>query len=239
MVNRKRYSRTMSIVIAVAMVFSVMVFMPEDVSAAAKKPGKVTITRATKLNQMIKVTWKKTKGAKAYQVYAKAGKGKWKKVGTVKANGQSKQTYIIKKCKWNTRYQIKMRAVNGKKKGGWSRTYQGKLAKKTTLQKFVASKAPWLTGDVERAYGNMPGASTKVYITGNIFVIDMTLVDTDYTGNVPYGQSRAASEFLNDAYINQMRADAAELETIVGIFGLHYRVRLSDRAGNLLLDYTY
>ena len=85
----------------------------------------------------------------------------------------------------------------------------------------------------------MPGASTKVYITGNIFVIDMTLVDTDYTGNVALGQSRAASEFLNDAFINQMRADAAELERLVGIFGLHYRVRLSDRAGNLLLDYTY
>ena len=108
MVNRKRYSRTMSIVIAVAMVFSVMAFMPEDVSAAAKKPGKVTITRAAKLNQMIKVTWKKTKGAPAYQVQYRMSGKKWK---TLKKSVKGTRV-IAKKLKKGKRYSFRVRTVS-------------------------------------------------------------------------------------------------------------------------------
>jgi|GEM_PF-4173163 len=141
MTNRKSYSRAMSLVIAVAMLLTVMVFIPEDASAASKKPGKAKITSAVKLNQMITVTWKKTKKAKKYQIYLKQGKKKWKRVATVKANGKSTQTYAIKKLKWNTKYQVRVRAVNGKKKGKWSRTWGGKLARYTTLAAEIYKNA--------------------------------------------------------------------------------------------------
>ena len=238
MVNRKRYSRAMSIVIAVAMVFSVMVFMPEDVSAAAKKPGKVTITKATKMNQMITVTWKKTKNAKKYQVYAKAGKGKWKRVATVKSNGKAKQTYKIKKCKWNTKYQIKMRAVNGKKKGGWSKTYQGKLAKKTTLQKFVASKAPIILSNMQRDANSYDGMTGNVAIKGNTIMLQLDVIGNFSPEDIDALKVELRNAFLSAKMKNDLRANMTKLENTVGIFGIKYNIKVYC-LGNLLFEHTY
>lgn len=239
--NRKKYSRVMSIAIAVAMLFSVMVFMPEDVSAATKKPGKVKITKAVKLNRMITVTWKKTKKAKKYQIYLKEGKKKWKKVATVKANGKAKQSYKIKKLKWNTKYIVKMRAINGKKKGKWSGLWGGRLGKKTTLQALV-KKNKSLKKEVDRLQNDLneeEGISANVGVVGNTIKIVEAFVGTDCTDYLSDARSSMKREFVNAKMKKTVKKDITRIENNTGIFGVKFRVIIYDGVGNELLDYTY
>ena len=90
-------SKFMVLLLAFAVVFTYSVMpMNQAYAASAKKPAKVKISsvKATSASA-IKVTWKKAKNAKKYQVYMATKKtGKYKKVATVKA---SKKTYTKKK----------------------------------------------------------------------------------------------------------------------------------------------
>ncbi len=80
------------------------------------KVGKVTGVKVTKKSKALKVTWKKASNAKKYQVaykrYGKKYKWHYKTV--------SSKTYTIKKLKKNKKYYVKVRAINGSKKGAWS-----------------------------------------------------------------------------------------------------------------------
>ena len=229
--RNKKFCRTASILIAVAMVFSVIVFMPEDASAAARKPGKVKITKGTKLNQMITLTWKKTKGAKKYQIYAKKGKGKWKKVATVKANGKSKQTYSIKRCKWNTKYQVKMRAVKGKKKGKWSTIYKGKLAKKTTLQKEINRNAS-ARKDIGNAVEENEYFKITMSVSGNTIILN-------YLFKIPVTKADTDEVFNSGEMRKEMKSVITKTENNVGIFGIGVLVKALDPSGKQVASYTY
>ena len=89
-----------------------------SVSAATKKPSKVTLTSVSSAGSTsISIKWKKSKNAKKYQVYRATSKnGKYKRVVTTKS-----RSYVNKKLKTGKRYYFKVRALNGKKKGAFSK----------------------------------------------------------------------------------------------------------------------
>lgn len=112
---------------------------------AASKPAKVKGVKAVaQSTSSIKITWKKAKGAKKYQVYRATSKnGKYKKVKTT-----TKKSYTNKGLKSNKKYYYKVRAINGKKKGKFSakkyaKTKKSALAAVTvdTAKKTVTIKA--------------------------------------------------------------------------------------------------
>ncbi|MBQ3370763.1 MAG: fibronectin type III domain-containing protein [Mogibacterium sp.] len=121
---------------AVIVTYSVMP-MNQAYAASARKPVQVKSLKATATSSSaIKLTWKKAKYAKKYQVYmATSKKGKYKRVATLAA---SKRTYTKKSLKSGTTYYFKVRALNGKKYGKFS------LIKWATTKKVVSEKEPKL-----------------------------------------------------------------------------------------------
>lgn len=91
----------------------VSVFVPAG--AAVKKPAQVKITKSTVGKTWASLKWKKAKNAKKYQVYQKKGK-KYKRIKTVKGTKTK-----ISKLKQGTTYKFKVRGINGKKKGRFSK----------------------------------------------------------------------------------------------------------------------
>ena len=91
--------------------------------AATKAPAKVTGVKVTKAtNISISLSWKKAARAKTYEVqYKAAGTAKWK---TAKTKARK---LTLKNLKPNKKYSFKLRAINGKKKGKYSKT----IAQKT------------------------------------------------------------------------------------------------------------
>lgn len=85
-------------------------------SAAAVKPAQVKITSVKADKHKVKIKWKKAKRAKKYQVYVKTGKKAFQKVKTT-----TKLSYTYS-GRYKTRYVVKVRAVNGSKKGRFSKT---------------------------------------------------------------------------------------------------------------------
>lgn len=108
---------TKSVITVFMAVIMVMAFMPSiNPTYAATKPSRVKITKVSVKGKTVTVKWKKAKGAKKYQV--KAGK---KVVKTTTAT--SAKFKIKKSCK------IKVRGINGKKKGRYSKSRRAKIKK--------------------------------------------------------------------------------------------------------------
>lgn len=85
----------------------------EDVQIAKTK---IKLAKRTK-KSAIKVKYRKLKNAKKYQIqYASNRKFKKAKIKTTK-----KRTYIIKNIKKEKSYYIRVRGINGKVKGAWSK----------------------------------------------------------------------------------------------------------------------
>lgn len=79
---------------------------------AAVKPGAVSSVKVSKITEKsAKVTYKKAKKAKGYQIRVYKGK---KQVFNKKTKALS---YTVKKLQANTKYTVKVRAYNGKKYG--------------------------------------------------------------------------------------------------------------------------
>ena len=79
---------------------------------AAVKPGAVSSVKVSKITEKsAKVTYKKAKKAKGYQIRVYKGK---KQVLNKKTKALS---YTVKKLQANTKYTVKVRAYNGKKYG--------------------------------------------------------------------------------------------------------------------------
>ncbi|MBR1743939.1 MAG: fibronectin type III domain-containing protein [Lachnospiraceae bacterium] len=94
-----------------------------------KKPAKVTGLKKAKVTAVsAKISWKKAKNAKKYEISYKIGKKKWKKVST------KKTSYTLKKLTKNTTIQVKVRGVNGKKKGAFSKVLKFKTLKLYSVQ---------------------------------------------------------------------------------------------------------
>ena len=109
--------------------------------AASKKTTKkttkiaqVTGVKATaKSTSTIKITWKKQKNAKKYQVWRGLNKnGKYKLIATT-----NKNSYVAKGLKANKKYFFKVRVIDGKRKGPVSKAVSAttKKAKKKTTPK--------------------------------------------------------------------------------------------------------
>ena len=89
--------------------------------AAEAKPAKVTLKKATsKKSKTVTVTWKKAKAAKTYEVaYRRKKKSKkWTKWTYKVVSGTS---YTNEKLKSKKVYQFKVRGLNGKIKGAFSK----------------------------------------------------------------------------------------------------------------------
>ncbi|MBR3126046.1 MAG: fibronectin type III domain-containing protein, partial [Mogibacterium sp.] len=110
--------RKITVLILAAIISFGTVFTGTSYQAfAASKPARVTGVKASALsNYSIKVTWKKTKSAKKYQVYcAEKKNGKYRRTATV-----SGTCYVDSNLNKGTRYYYKIKAVNGSKKGAFS-----------------------------------------------------------------------------------------------------------------------
>ena len=94
----------------------------EEARKAAKaKPAKVTLKKVkSKKRRTVKVTWNKAKAAKKYEVAYRRKKSakKWTKWVRKVVNGTS---YTNKKLKSRRTYQFKVRGLNGKIKGKFSK----------------------------------------------------------------------------------------------------------------------
>jgi soluble P-type ATPase len=115
----KTMKRVSALLLAVLMVIAYMPLAQENSFAKkkkAKKPAKVKIAKASvkKNTKKITVSWKKAKNAKKYIVSIKDLSTK------LTSSKTSKKVKITFNGQWNTKYQIRVRGVNGKKKGAWS-----------------------------------------------------------------------------------------------------------------------
>ena len=82
-----------------------------------KKPDMVKIKSVKYSKKSIVVRWIRAKNAKKYQIQYSTSK-KFKKVCT---KTTKKLVYIVKKMKSNKTYYIRVRGMNGTKKGKWSK----------------------------------------------------------------------------------------------------------------------
>ena len=112
---KKSILRMVPIVVVMVLCFCA-VSEHEASFAAVNKPAKVRITKVT-VNQTNEITvkWKKVKGVKSYQVYAKVGQSRFQKVKT------QKKTKFHMQGEEGTVYSFKVRALRGKKKGKFSK----------------------------------------------------------------------------------------------------------------------
>ena len=101
------------------------------------------ITKTQTSTRSVKLTWKKNKSAKGYVIYAKAGKGKYKKLTTV--GKTTKKTVTVKS---GTFYKFKVKPYKYTKK-------KGKKVKK--YYKAYAAKAKYGSKTVKVTYKNVKG----------------------------------------------------------------------------------
>ncbi|MBR6567890.1 MAG: fibronectin type III domain-containing protein [Clostridia bacterium] len=117
----------------VTFIFSMCLLSATVATASAASVKKVSSFKASATPVAVTLTWKKTSGAKGYEIQQKSGK-KWKTVTNIKK--QKTTSYTVKKLKNGTTYQFRIRAVNGKKKGAYVT-----VKVKTGVQKIANVKA--------------------------------------------------------------------------------------------------
>ncbi|MCI9532968.1 MAG: hypothetical protein HFH38_14910 [Lachnospiraceae bacterium] len=82
----------------------------------------------------VKLSWKKSANAKGYQVFRKAGSGKWKRIAAI--SKQKTVSYTDKTAKNGILYAYRLKAVNGKNTSAYSK----KTAKTVFLTKPKTQK---------------------------------------------------------------------------------------------------
>ena len=95
-------------------------------AATVKKPSRVKPAAKNIKKKSIKLTWKSVKNAKKYQIQWAVDK-KFKK--KMKSKTAKKLTYTIKKLTRNKTYYVRVRGVNGKAYGKWSKVKKVKIRK--------------------------------------------------------------------------------------------------------------
>ena len=133
--------------VAILALFTVLavgttMLLPTEVSAASR-PAKVKSLKVTSRSyNSLKVSWKKVKNAKGYQIYRATKKnGKYKKVKTIKK--AKTVSWTNKKLTTGTRYYYKVRAYKGSRKGSFSTKKSGipKLSKTSGVKASAASSS--------------------------------------------------------------------------------------------------
>lgn len=117
------------------------------IMAVGKKAVNVTpetkvkpVTKTVTSTRTVKLTWKKQKGAKGYVIYAKAGKGKYKKVTTV-----GKKTSKTIKVNKDSSYKFKVKP------------YKTTKTNKKKYYKTYAAKAKFGSKSVKATFKNVTG----------------------------------------------------------------------------------
>lgn len=142
-----------------------------------KKSDVITVkpvTKTVKSTRSVKLTWKKKKSAKGYVIYAKAGKGKYKKVTTV-----GKKTSKTIKVNKDSSYKFKVKPY--------------KLTKKNKKKYFkaYAVKAKFGSKTVKVTFKNVTGyASYKVQMKAGKAAYK-TVKTTTKGGTITYTKKKA------------------------------------------------
>lgn len=150
----QKISRTaIGFILILSLVLTAPVFS-DGATAATKKPAKVSGVKVkADGDRGIKITWKKAKRAKKYQIaYKEANTAKWFYIKTKK---RSYSKFFLKE---RTVYQVKVRALNGKKKGKWTKTVS--KASSASFERQVFSKM-----NQERAKRGLPAYVWNTYLT--------------------------------------------------------------------------
>lgn len=202
------FRKTAVLVIAVVFTFVTLFTFASVPSYAASKPAKVSGVKASaKSNYSIKVTWKKTKYAKKYQVYrATKKKGTYKKIATVTGT-----SYINSKLKKGTKYYYKVRAINGSRKGAFS-TVKYATTKKSSLYDVEVDTAAKTVTISAKVNGKYFDNSTRHFIVdqngfnkGTAILTSYCIPDDLYNGLVKAGGvswSKSAGKTLKNGEKN-------------------------------------
>lgn len=104
---------------------------PAETTTTAKKPAKVTLKKAKNVKKKsVTLTWKKATNAKSYQVqYSLSKKFKTAKKFKTKTKTTRKTNFKIKKLTKKKTYYFRVRGVNGKLYGAWSKPKKVKIKK--------------------------------------------------------------------------------------------------------------
>ena len=197
MTKYSSWLRKMSVLLMALAIMIAYSAVPMNQSyAASKKPAKVKVSSLKAVSSSsVKVTWKKASNAKKYEVYVstKSKKG-FKKAATLSSSARS---YTVKKynkkaLKAYTKYYVKIRAVNGKKKGSFSTTKYVKTKKKPAAVKTntVYVTPQWLNSALagqqsgyskvvvcEVSYGKPAASYAKGHVPGAINVFSTEVED--------------------------------------------------------------
>ncbi len=202
---------------------------------AASKPAKVKGFTGTKTNQMVDLKWSKARGAKKYQIYMKIGKGKWKLKKTLKA---SKRKIKINGLKWNKKYSFKVRAVNGKRKGKFSRVCWAKIGSKKTLANYLTTAK--MNKLAEEMLDTMNSSMTicsrcRTTVSGNHFTYKLYMM-SEYDG---ISATALASEIGTAKYKREMSDAIKAVENTIGIVGITYTVSFYKSDESHIYSITY
>lgn len=143
--------------------------MAASANAASNKPAKVKMLKPAKTSISITLKWKKAKNAKKYQIYQL--KSKYKKIKTTK-----KRKFKVKNLTPKTVYKFKVRAINGKKKGKFSKV----LKVKTPMGKVHSGVTnPAKTNLVEGDTYTFKKGSETIKVTVTSYYKDRERIDIE------------------------------------------------------------
>jgi len=198
---KKSFNRLITaLLMAAVMVTMTFAMAPADAHAASKAPAAPKITKASVYdNNNVKLTWGKVSGAKKYEVWRKAGNGKYKKIVTT-----AKRTYQNKKLAYATKYTYKVKAVGKSSKSKFSKvkTLTTKTARpaitsiEQTGEKLTELTVKWkkIKGAVKyKVYAKEAGGKYKLQATTSSlsYVHKDTKSGTTYTYKVTAVDSKA------------------------------------------------
>lgn len=175
MQEHAKRTRLISIIMTIVMAISIFSILSlfsgdlySDAATKAKTPAKVTSLKIVKYSATkVKVTWKKAKNAKKYQIYRKAeGEKKFKLYKTT-----TKRSYVASQTKGRW-YDYKVRGVNGKKYGKFS-AIKGYRLKASPFISWSKSNILMFVGetrnlDVTHVGFNISNWSVYTYTENNI-----------------------------------------------------------------------
>ena len=233
------------IFIAVFVMLACMVpLVAAPAHAAAKNPGKVTIKETTVLYMRdVKITWKKAKNAKKYEVLVYDTKAKkWYK-NENKVTG----TTLTFAGKYGRTYKVKVRAVNGKKKGAFSKVKTVKTLKKPkNLQRFY-EKSPEFQKDIADETATMNENMKDLGMTVQISVKENTVL---YQYSIP----QITASALDPALVEELKTTLENIQIkdqeniiklikadqkLTGLTGIIYKFEYLDSAGAVLTTQSF
>ena len=121
-------------IVLLALAVSIFAVYPAPVSAASTKPAAPTKVTAKAIKRGMKVSWKASKGATSYIIFASTkSKSGFKQIGN-----SNKTSFETHKLKLNTKYYFKIMAVNKNGKSGYSKVSNGvRMPKKIDLTGYI------------------------------------------------------------------------------------------------------